>query len=164
MLSGLSLRTIGKKHEVSYSMLSRHRPHIPKEEAEAAIVVLPASGSVTDQLKALIEDTRRVARKAEQSGHLQSAVGALKTINAHLELLGKLTGELQRDSSVAIGVNVKVGRAVWEDSSLAVMDWAFARRLDRMTSFEPEAINKLRMLAAAPCPSCQHWKCQHDLL
>jgi hypothetical protein len=163
MLSGLSLRTIGKKHEVSYSMLSRHRPHIPKSQEEAAIVVPPSTGSLTDQLKALIEDTRRVARLAEQSGHLQSAVGALKTINGHLELLAKLTGELQQPGGVS--VNVVNIRAAWENTSIDVLRWALGRHINQMSKFDPQALDELRLLSAGPCPECHRVNgCQHDHL
>jgi len=163
MCSGLSVRAIGKKYGIGIATISRHRAHLPKGQAEAAVVIPPSPVGLTDQVKALIEDTRRVARKAEQSGHLQSAVAALKTINGHLELLGKLTGELQRDAGVAIGVNVNI-RAAWQDSSIDVLNWALGRHIAQMVSFQPEALDKLRLLSAGPCPECKRFGCAHDHL
>jgi len=163
MCSGLSVRAVGKKYKLGIATISRHRPHIPKGQAEAAIVVPPSTGSLSDQLKALIEDTRRVARKAEQSGHLQSAVAALKTINGHLELLAKLSGELQQTGSVAVGVNVNI-RQAWESSSTEVLRWALARHIDKTFKFDPAALANLKLMAAAPCPDCKRYNCPHDLL
>jgi hypothetical protein len=161
--SGLSVRAIGKKYGIGIATISRHRAHVPKGQLEAAIVVPPSTGSLSDQLKALIEDTRRVARKAEQSGHLQSAVAALKTINGHLELLAKLSGELQQTGSVAVGVNVNI-RQAWEGTSTEVLRWALARHIAQTYSFEPSVIENLKAMAGGPCPDCKRYNCQHDLL
>jgi len=163
MCSGLSVRAIGKKYGIGIATISRHRAHIPKGQAEAAVVVLPSTGSLTDQLKALIEDTRRVAKLAETSGHLQAAVGALKTINTHLELLAKLTGELQQPGGVS--VNVLNIRAAWENTSIDVLRWALGRHINQMSKFDPQALDELKLLSAGPCPECHRVNgCQHDHL
>jgi hypothetical protein len=164
MTEGLSLRVIGRKFKISPSTLSRHRPHIPDIKTPVEIFLPPADDSVIDQLKALIADSKRIARKAETSGHLQSAVAALKTINGHLELLARLSGELS-NTGVAVQVNVGVGvrdKARWGDSSDAVLDWALARHIGHQITFEPQAIERLKLLNAAPCPQCERFGCKHD--
>jgi len=145
ILGGLSLRTIGRKYSVSASGLSRHRPHIPKERAEAAAVVAPSTGSPSDQLKVVVEDLRRVAKMAETRCHLQGAVAVLKTIGSHLELLAKLSGELQQPG-VAVQVNVGTrDRERWGGSSDEVLDWALARMIAHQITFEPQPIERLKL-------------------
>jgi transposase-like protein len=156
---GVSLRAVARKYNVSPSTLSRHRHHIKKEQAEAALIVPPSIGSPSDQLKVVVEDLRRVAKMAETSGHLQSAVAALKTIGGHLELLAKLSGELQQPGTVNVNI-----RAAWEGIDPAVMLWALARHIEQMLSTDPHALDNLKQLAAGPCPLCKRYGCAHDLL
>jgi hypothetical protein len=100
---------------------------------------------------------------ARKKGNLAVATTNLRNLTDAVKLLGTFTRELQ-DSSVAIGVNVNVGRAVWADSTDAALRWASGRHFLRLTGFEPQAIEDLKLLAAGPCPQCGRVSgCQHDL-
>jgi hypothetical protein len=100
---------------------------------------------------------------ARKKGNLAVATQNLRNLNEAIKSLGTFTGELATPAGVAIGINVN-SRAVWEDCDPAVMRWALARHIQAMVSFEPQALAELQLLSSLPCPVCNRWKCQHDLL
>jgi hypothetical protein len=162
----LSFRELQARYGVGRASLSRHKPHIPAELTEAATesAVEPLTGTLVEQTRKVIEETRALVKKAEQSGHYQVAMNGLKAIGSNLELLAKLTGELQSGTQIAVGVNVNVERERWGASDLNVLRWALARHVAGMVTFAPEAIEELRQLAAAPCPQCNRLGCSHDTI
>jgi hypothetical protein len=161
----LSYRELEARYGIGRASVSRHKPHIPAEPAEAAtqLDIEPLSGPIVQQVQRIIQDTRLLIAKAEKSGHYQVAMNGLKAIGSNLELLARLTGELQSGTQIAVGVNVNVERERWGGSDLNVLRWALARHVASMITFAPEAIDELRLLAAAPCPQCNRVGCPHDL-
>jgi hypothetical protein len=90
----------------------------------ASEVEPPLTGSIAEQTRKIIEQTRALVKKTEQSGHYQVAMNGLKAIGANLELLAKLTGELQTGTQIAVGVNVSIERERWNATNIDVLRWA----------------------------------------
>lgn len=164
------------------SSIARHRkthlanlsPDDPDAETRALAVVNkivaigpPTAPSADDKAiqhqRNLVLEMWKLYSVARKKGHLPVATQNLRNLNEAIKNLGTLTGELATPAGVAIGINVN-SRGVWEDCDPAVMRWALARHIQAMVSFEPEALAELQLLSSLPCPACNRWKCQHDLL
>jgi hypothetical protein len=104
LVDGTSIRVIsGQYTGVSRSALDRHRKHIPaalvkaKEAAEVA-----DAGTLLSRVEQLVSRCERIYDLAIVAGELSGAVGATRELRGCLELLGKLSGELQNGAKVAI--------------------------------------------------------------
>ncbi len=77
--------------------MHRHREHIPAAltKAEQAHEVAQAT-TLLGRIEGLIQDCRAISQKAQRARQWQAAVSALRELRGCLELLGKLSGELQR--------------------------------------------------------------------
>ncbi len=115
-----------------------------------------------DQQRAVCTATWRLIEKALKKGNLGIATSNLRNMTEAIKSLGAMTGELQKDShNISVNIN---SRAAWEGSSQSVLRWALARHVNATFSFDPQAIENLRLLAEGPCPDCQRYGCAHDLL
>lgn len=99
------LRTIADQHGVSKSAIIRHRDHC------GALAGVVDAVQRTDQtrretvqarMEALQQRTMRLLRSAEAAGELRTALGAIREARGNLELLAKLTGELDERPQVNI--------------------------------------------------------------
>lgn len=112
MVVSRPLRTIAGQFGISKSALSRHRGHIAaaivkaKESAEAA-----QAETLLERLESLIADCKSIALKASRARQWTSAVSALREVRGCVELLGKLSGELQQAPNVNIGFRIGAGTA-----------------------------------------------------
>jgi len=96
LVEKVSLRDIAGRFGVSRSALSRHAGHIPgalvaakgAEEAAQAETLLA-------QVQGLVKRATGILDRAERTGELQAALGAIREVRGCLELLGKLNGELR---------------------------------------------------------------------
>lgn len=169
ILARESTREIAERFKVGRMSCHRHKEfHIGA--AMVAVVekrdieIAAAAGSLSEKLEQIVSDGRRIVAKAEKTGQLSVALAGLRTLTAALEVLGKVTGELQSGTQIAVGLNVNVAREKWNGTDLSVLRWALARHVAQMVTFQPAAIEELRQLAAAPCPECGRVGCQHDPL
>ncbi len=96
LVTGQPLRDVSGRFGVSRSALGRHSAHLPhaviavREAEEAA-----DAQSLLDEVRALHRRAGAILDKAEQSGKWAVALAAVRECRSTLELLGRLTGELQ---------------------------------------------------------------------
>jgi hypothetical protein len=101
-----SLRDIAGQYGISRSAVDRHKAHIPKKLAKARQAEEVAeSTSLLSRVEKLMARCENIYETAMQAGELTGAVGATRELRGCLELLGKLSGELQPNGSrVAINL------------------------------------------------------------
>jgi hypothetical protein len=78
--------------------IQRHSDtHLPVALLSAREVNLAAAeGTLRQKLEQVVDDARRITVRAEQAGQLSVALAGLRTITAALELVAKVTGELEQ--------------------------------------------------------------------
>lgn len=107
LVTGLTLREITGKWEISRSTLDRHRArHIPEAVLKAKEAKIVAQGDdVLGSIRALHATTLKILREAEAAGEHGIALKAIKEARCNLELLAKLDGQLSDTGKVEIFVN-----------------------------------------------------------
>ena len=96
LVSGAPYRTVAKRFVLSESAVYRHKTeHLPAQllkarEAEEAA----RADDLLDQVRNLQAHALHILESAEQAGDLGTALAAISRARDNLELLGKLTGEL----------------------------------------------------------------------
>jgi hypothetical protein len=96
LLRGVPTRTIGDQYGPSHQSLLRHRQHVA-EHVALAHDAREIAGA--DTLLAKVADLERQARrlldKSERQGKLGVSVAALRELRGIVELLARVTGELE---------------------------------------------------------------------
>lgn len=91
-----SLRDVAGQFGVSRSALDRHKKHIPKALAEVKRAETVAeSTSLLSRVEKLMSRCEAICEKATAAGKWAGAAMAAKEVRGCLELLGKISGELQ---------------------------------------------------------------------
>jgi transposase-like protein len=122
-----SLRAIAGQFGTTKSALDRHRKHIPAAltKAKQAEEVVEAT-SLLSRVERLMSRMETICQKATEQGEWAGAVGASRELRGCLELLGKLSGELQPNGArVAInfGDITKIDiRSLSDDQLNALVD------------------------------------------
>ena len=116
LVSNGSLRDIAGQFAVSRSALDRHKKHIPRAltVAKQAEEVAEAT-TLFQEVQGLLKRATRIADDAERARKLSVALQGVREIRGVLELLGKLSGELQTGTRIGIGIN---GRPVDPEQQL----------------------------------------------
>jgi predicted DNA-binding protein YlxM (UPF0122 family) len=106
LVAGGSFRDIAGRFGLSRSAVHRHREHIPAAltQAKQAQEVAQAS-TLLGRIEALIADCRTISQKAQRARQWPAAVSALREVRSCLELLGQLSGELQKEVTVNMNVS-----------------------------------------------------------
>ena len=107
LLEGVSLRNIAKQYFVSVASLHRHKKdHLPAKlvKAQEAREIAKAD-SLLDQVTELRDKALSILTKAEKAGDLRTALQGIKEARGCLELLARLQGELQEQTTVNILIN-----------------------------------------------------------
>jgi hypothetical protein len=97
-----ALQEIGQQYGLSTAAIFRHKAHIPaalvaaKQAQEAS-----AATTLLDRVETLIDDCRMIAKGAQRAKQWTAATTALREVRCCLELLGKLSGELQQGPLVS---------------------------------------------------------------
>ena len=107
LLEGVSLRNIAKQYSVSAASLHRHKDgHLPAKlvKAQEAREIAKAD-TLLDQVAGLRDKALSILDKAEQAGDLRTALQGVREAKGCLELLAKLQGELQEQTTVNILIN-----------------------------------------------------------
>jgi hypothetical protein len=113
-----------------------------------------------DQQRAVCAATWKLVNQALKKGNLGVATTNLRNLTEAIKALSAHTGELATPGGVAVQVNIGTrDRARWADSSDEALDWGFGRAIARL---EQREIERLKLLAAAPCPQCGRFGCKHD--
>jgi len=106
LLEGVSLRDIAGQYSISKTALHRHKKHIPATLAKAQEArEVAKADSLLDQVAELRDKALSILAKAEQAGDLRTALQGVREAKGCLELLAKLQGELQEQTTVNILIN-----------------------------------------------------------
>src|ERR671916_171174 len=95
LVGGASNRSVASLHDVSEAAVRRHKSnHLPAKlvMAEKAAEVAEAD-TLLEQVKGLQGRAYAILEKAEETGELRTALGAIREASGNLELLAKLLGE-----------------------------------------------------------------------
>jgi len=107
LVTGTStLLELSQTYALSTTALHRHKTHIP-----AALVVAKQAREATEattlleRVESLIRDCHHIAARAQREKQWIAATGALREVRLCLELLGKVSGELQPSSLIQVQQN-----------------------------------------------------------
>ena len=103
MLSGGSYRVVAQRFAVSRDAVVRHRRHLPAVLARAQELDGVAHGdSLLAQLRELTSEAQRLKGIAERAGDYRAALAAVRELCRIVELMAKLSGELDSHSETKI--------------------------------------------------------------
>jgi hypothetical protein len=126
VLSGEPLRKIAERFSLSVTSLFRHKTHVSetlRKSQEAAEVA--RAESLTEQLKRLCQDARRIQEKAEAEKDYRAALTAIRELTRLVEFAAKLSGEMAGQQ-----VNVQTN-VISTSEGLSIPNAAVLRRLLR---------------------------------
>jgi len=107
LVSGRPLRLIAEQYGVSRSSLSRHQKagHVIEQvsKAQKAKEIADAD-TLIDQIRNLQGRANDVLSQAEAGGDLRGACAAIREIRSILELMAKVTGELQGRDNITVNI------------------------------------------------------------
>lgn len=106
LVAGETFRNIAEKCSVSITSLHRHKAHLPNgmvkakeaQEVAKADTLLAQVGDLRDRAMGLLA-------KAERAGDLRTALQGVREAKGCLELLARLQGELQEQTTINILIN-----------------------------------------------------------
>lgn len=106
LLETQNIAKVAKQYGVNYHALYRHKDHIPAilTQAQEAQEVAKAD-SLLAQVTELRDKALSILDTAEQAGDLRTALQGIKEARGCLELLARLQGELQEQTTVNILIN-----------------------------------------------------------
>lgn len=104
LVAGGSFRDIAGQYRISKSALARHKDsHIPSALAQAREAQEVAQAdNLLGQVRDLQARALGILARAEKTGNLRVALGAIREARGNLGLLAKLLGELQQEGTVNI--------------------------------------------------------------
>lgn len=108
IIAGDGVAAIARHFAVSQDAISRHRDaHLPRAAIqEGAQAVAEAEGlrgaSLLDQAAGLRDTAVSLLRSAERAGDLRTALGGVREARGCLELMAKLTGDLDASTTVSL--------------------------------------------------------------
>ena len=112
LINHVSPRLISESFGITKSSLDRHRvAHLPVALVDAVQAVeIVQAGNLLDQVVTLQKKTLHILAIAEDAGDLRTAIMAIAQARGNLELLARLSGELQVQQNT---VNVMVADPSW---------------------------------------------------
>jgi hypothetical protein len=114
LVEGIPNRRIASHHDVTERAVRNHKSgHLPAAlvKAQEAQEVAVAD-DLLDQVRALQERALVILNKAEETGELRTALGAIREARGNLELLAKLLGELDERPQVNILIAPEVRHVI----------------------------------------------------
>jgi hypothetical protein len=151
LIRNTAFRKIGTQFSVNYSSVRRHQQHMAVQltKARHAKEVADAS-TLLKRVEELIAKCNGIAAKAEKKKAWPAAVSALNQVRACLELLGRLSGELQNaGSSVQFHAHLHTNSAAPADD--ADLELQIAQHVSEATDgFNPREIARLKALLMQP--------------
>ena len=105
IVRGAGFRPTAAKYDVSRFALQRHQKHLDRViiKAHEAGEVLRADG-LLGELRGITDRARGLLARAERAGDLRGAATAIRECRGCLELLARLSGELQSNPVINIAV------------------------------------------------------------
>jgi hypothetical protein len=103
LLCGDSYRIVAQRFTVSRDAVARHRRHLPAALAHARELKEVVHGnSLLEQLRELTSEAQRLKAAAENAGDYRGALAAVRELCRIVELIAKLSGELESHSETKI--------------------------------------------------------------
>jgi hypothetical protein len=152
LVRNVPLRRISEDVGLSVASLFRHRQHLPEKLAlaERAREVSEAS-SLLDRVENLIAECREIAAAARKEKNWPAATGALREVRSCLELLGRLSGQLQAAASIQFHQHAHLHANAAIPTSEVELELEIARQVGEATcGFDEREIARLRALVAQP--------------
>ncbi len=112
LLGGEALRSIAEHFSLSVGSVYRHKSHVSdllKKSRDAA--ELFRADNLVDQLKQLVDDARRVQKKAEAANDYRAALAGVRELTRLVELAVRLSGELQEPENKILNVTLSAETA-----------------------------------------------------
>jgi hypothetical protein len=144
-LTGEANTRIGRRLRVSVDALDRHktRGHISQTIAKSHAAVEALRGEdLQAQLRALSAQALSILAEARQTRQHQAALAAIDKMTKIIEIIAKLTGQLDESARVNILVQQQAAAAAEQDlmlDRLTVLELAELRRLVAKAQGEPSA-------------------------
>src|SRR5215471_4729358 len=99
LLCGDSYRIVAQRFAISRDAVGRHRRHLPAALAHARELTEVVHGdSLVAQLHELTSEAQRLKAAAEKAGDYRGALAAVRELCRIVELIAKLSGELDSRS------------------------------------------------------------------
>jgi hypothetical protein len=107
LLAGESLRNIAESFSLSVGSVYRHKSHISEtlKKSHGAAELFRADNLV-GQLKQLVDDARRVQKKAEAVDDYRTALAGVRELTRLVELAARLSGELRESETKILNVTL----------------------------------------------------------
>jgi hypothetical protein len=106
LIRGTPLRTVSDRFGPSKTSLIRHKSHIVKTVAVAREAAQEAQAeTLMGQILTLRSRAQRITDVAEQAGSLGVALQGIRELCRIVELMGQVTGEIQKGAKVGIAVS-----------------------------------------------------------
>jgi hypothetical protein len=134
MVDGASLRVVSGQFAVSRSAVDRHRKHLaPALTMAKQAERVTESTSLLSRVERIVSRCESIAEAATRERDWLPAIAASRELRGCLELLGKLSGEIQSGTKVGIQIvngvpakTVVVGSPEWQASLRDYMDACIA--------------------------------------
>jgi hypothetical protein len=152
LLRNIPLRRISEDTGLGVTSLFRHRQHLPQKLmiAEQAREATEAS-NLLHRVENLILECREIATAARKEKNWHAATGALREVRSCLELLGRLSGELQAAASVQFHQHAHLHAGTSAPMNAVALDFEIAKQVAEATlNFDEREIARLRGLLAQP--------------
>ncbi len=107
LLEGHPLRDIAERFSLSVGSVFRHKSHVSEtlKKSRAAAELFRADNLV-GQLKQLVDDARRVQKKAEAADDYRTALAGVRELTRLVELAARLSGELRESETKILNVTL----------------------------------------------------------
>jgi hypothetical protein len=151
LIAGVSYRAISKTFQVSIGALSRHKAHVKEMIRERTPGEREEHGSaLLDRVEKLVTSAEEILEAAKTKNDFRGANGALGAAAKLLDLLGRLSGELQ--SANAGGLHLTMNNRVTNTIVTTYdNDVEFAQLVSEATrGFNPIEIERLKALVNNP--------------
>jgi hypothetical protein len=150
LVRNVPLRRISEDFALSVASLFRHRQHLPVKltQAERAREVSAAS-TLLERVESLVLECCEIAAAARREKDWRSATSALREVRSCLELLGRLSGELQAAASFQLHQHAHLHTSAAVPADEATLELQIARHVAEATSnFDEAEIARLKALLA----------------
>lgn len=130
LVDGTSIRDISGQFAVSRSAVDRHRKHLAPAltKAKHAAEVVESTGLLS-RVERIMSRCELIAESATKAGDWLPAIAASRELRGCLELLGKLSGEIQTGTKVGLQIingrparMVAIGSDEWRSSMVQFLD------------------------------------------
>lgn len=111
ILVGTSIRNIGVQFGINPNTVQRHKKHIPPKLAKAkeAKEIVQAD-SLLSKARTLLNQAETITTAAQESKDYRTALQGIGRIKDVVELLMKVTGELDQKTEINVSLNIEFNK------------------------------------------------------